>query len=125
MKRRDFVRNCTIAATAILLPERHATAEAKGSALKAFIVADAHLGWESEQQPSADEQREMMRRIRRRFPDRDEPLGQWTDVIPAECGPIPFYYVPGNHEASADNPRYEGGRLVLSVNKPGAVLIEF
>ncbi len=82
--------------------------------LKGFIVSDAHFGWKNEQQPSPEMQAAMIRRISRRFPDldvfidtgdahhngkdRDYERGQWTDIIMGMSNPVPFYYVPGNHE---------------------------
>lgn len=85
--------------------------------LKGFIVSDAHFGWKSRIQPAPEEQREMIRRIHRRFPDLDvwidtgdahhSSLGQeqvytatrdWTDIIANQSNGALFYYVPGNHE---------------------------
>lgn len=84
------------------------------SALKGFIVSDAHIGWENRQQPTVEKQREMIEAIRARFPeldvfidtgdphhngnDRDKERGLWTDNILSQKMPVPFYYVPGNHD---------------------------
>lgn len=97
-------------------PQPEAAPEAADK-LTGFIVADAHFGWVNRQQPDIETQREMMRRIVRRFPDLDifidtgdihhgglrgEPgeiaRRQWTDLIANGCGTAPFAYVPGNHE---------------------------
>ena len=82
--------------------------------LKGFIVSDAHFGWESDIQPAPEMQKQMIDNIRRRFPDldvmidtgdahhngtdRDRERGDWSDIIMYEDDPIPFFYVPGNHE---------------------------
>lgn len=84
--------------------------------LKAFIVSDAHFGWESKEQPSTEKQIEAMNTIFRTFPDldvfmdtgdahhnegngnRDKERGQWTDIILNPSQPVPFYYIAGNHE---------------------------
>ena len=89
--------------------------------LKGFIVSDAHVGWENEQQPSVEKQKEMIDQIRRKFPDldvfidtgdahhngkdRDKERGEWTDMILGQDWPIPFFYVPGNHEIAHANDR--------------------
>lgn len=88
-------------------------------ALKGFIVSDAHIGWENRQQPTVEKQREMINAIRTRFPsldvfidtgdphhngqDRDMERGLWTDNIMSQEMPVPFYYVPGNHDIAHAN----------------------
>lgn len=85
--------------------------------LEGFIVSDAHFGWVNKQQPSQEEQRRAMQHIRERFPnldvfidtgdahhgnlrgnDGDVARRDWLDIIANGAGPIPFLYVPGNHE---------------------------
>jgi len=118
MRRRDFLIDAAAAATAMVVPAGLARAREPGQepgagALKGFIVSDAHFGWRHEQQPAPEQQREMMGRIIRRFPDLDlfidtgdahhsgaddQARGLWTDIIAGGCAGLPFYYVAGNHE---------------------------
>ncbi len=81
--------------------------------LKGFIVSDAHFGWTGDAQPTPQVQLKMMQHIMDQFPDldifidtgdahhngtTDSDRGDWTDIIPGQCGTLPFYYVAGNHE---------------------------
>ncbi len=119
--RRDFLKAAgmlPLGITAGLRGSAWASANRAGTngTLKGFIVSDAHFGWRGEDQPSPDEQREMMRRILSRFEDldvfidtgdahhnyaADSDKGDWTEVIANGCGHVPFYYVSGNHELEA------------------------
>jgi len=88
-----------------------------GEKLEGFIVSDAHFGWVNKQQPAPEEQRRAMQHILERFPnldvfidtgdahhgnlrgkDGDVARRNWLDIIANGAGPIPFLYVPGNHE---------------------------
>lgn len=139
--RRKFIRQSATLGLGLLLTNKlfafstqsgHTRESAhKGSdLLKGFIVSDAHFGWENETQPSIEKQKQMIDVIRHRFPDldlcldtgdahhngkdRDEERGQWTDIILSQDIPLPFYYVPGNHEiAHANNadPEFVCARL--------------
>jgi len=87
---------------------------ADGKMLRGFIVSDAHVGWDNPVQPTLEKQKQMIDAIRRRFPDldifidtgdahhdgqeRSYEKGQWSDVILYQDEPVPFMYVPGNHE---------------------------
>lgn len=109
----------------------------KDGVLKGFIVSDAHFGWRGDDQPSPDEQREMMRRILSRFDDldvfidtgdahhnyaADSDKGDWTEVIANGCGRVPFYYVSGNHELEAwgydHDPEWTACRLGSAACRP-------
>ena len=117
MDRRDFLCGTVLTAAGASGPRRAVAARSPhrptSNVLKGFIVSDAHFGWDHEQQPAPDEQREMVRRIMERFGDLDvfidtgdahhsgaddEARGLWTDIIAGGCGTLPFYYVAGNHE---------------------------
>ncbi len=96
------------------------------TALKGFIVSDAHFGWVHHEQPAPEVQSLMMERIISRFPDLDvfidtgdahhgalkgengdKARGQWTDIIPGGSGTVPFYYVAGNHEIIGTLEQYD------------------
>ncbi|MCX7016880.1 MAG: metallophosphoesterase, partial [Candidatus Sumerlaeota bacterium] len=117
--RRTFLKTLALgAAGAARGPRWVRAAEASGASpsgpLKGFIIADAHFGWGDPRQPSPETQRQLLRRILSRFPDLDvfidtgdahhsgltsaQPLEEWTEIVLEGCGPIPFLYVPGNHE---------------------------
>lgn len=118
ISRRDFIRRTGMAGIAVAAAsgaERPSaeSAEPGSAALKGFIVSDAHFGWQNEAQPKPETIREMMGRILRKFPGldvfidtgdahhngvQDDARGEWTDIILSGCGPLPFYYVAGNHE---------------------------
>jgi len=123
MKRRDVLLGLLLAAAVLIAASgQRLTAQeggATGGVLKGFVIADAHFGWDNPQQPSPDEQRQMLRRILKRFPDLDvlmdvgdayhsadpscdEGRRQWTDVVVSGCGPIPFFYITGSHELARD-----------------------
>jgi len=114
MTRRAFVK-LTGLGTGGLYFSRKVEAQAKNTApkLEAFIVSDAHLGWDGKDQPSVQEQKEAMSTILNRFPDLDlfidtgdahhgnaqkQDWGHWLDVIAGGCPRLPFYYTSGNHE---------------------------
>ncbi|MGM9743261.1 MAG: metallophosphoesterase family protein [Candidatus Cryptobacteroides sp.] len=98
-----------------------ASAQSISESLKGFIVSDSHFGWENDQQPAPEQQYEAITKIRERFPDldvfidtgdahhngldRDKERGDWTDIILSQDIPVPFYYVPGNHEITHANDR--------------------
>ena len=122
MNRRDFLRRLsTCGAGAALLRQMPAACvgATDSAAVKGFIVSDAHFGWENAQQPSPERQRAMMAHIATRFPEldvlidtgdahhngreRDPERGLWTDIIAGAPLPVPFYYVPGNHEIAHSN----------------------
>ena len=124
MNRRQFLCNVS-AVTATALGTQHwnapvfaaSGANQSGDRLEGFIVSDAHFGWVNEQQPDPEEQRRAMAHIRERFPhldvfidtgdahhgnlrgkDGDVARRDWLDITANGAGPIPFLYVPGNHE---------------------------
>ncbi len=121
--RREFLRNAAYMGAGTFLLSNMGCMEGRTTAagvnmskkpLRGFIVSDAHIGWENEQQPTLDRQAELIDHIAKRFgdldvfidtgdahhngKDRDRERGEWTDVIAGIENPIPFYYVPGNHE---------------------------
>lgn len=118
LSRREFVAGGVgLAAASSGMAGIAETHGARRHVLKGFVVADAHFGWANKVQPTPDKQREMMRRILRRFPDldlfvdtgdirhgnlhgaeADRAEADWTDIIADGCGNVPFFYVPGNHE---------------------------
>lgn len=118
MNRREFLAGALIhgIAPSWFAPLRAADTIASDGAdarLRGFIVSDAHFGWQHEQQPAPELQREMMRRILRRHPDLDllidtgdahhsgaddDARGRWTEIIAGGCNTLPFYYIAGNHE---------------------------
>ena len=133
MDRRTFLTGSIASGTGILLSGKGAAASGgNGEVLKGFIVSDAHFGWENKQQPTPAMQREMMARIAARFPDldvfmdtgdahhngkeRDDARGLWTDIIAGGAPPVPFYYVPGNHEICSG-----GGDTEVRCNRLGSL----
>lgn len=118
MKRRKFVKNLSALSTGFIVMPNTIIAkndhENKGNVLKGFVVSDAHFGWNNKTQPSVEKQLLMMQKIREKFPDldvfidtgdahhngreMDQHRGDWTDYLANQANPIPFYYVPGNHE---------------------------
>ncbi len=120
MRRRDFLQTTMAGLSGGMVMSLRGGAEepAPGaSRLSGFIVSDAHFGWVNDQQPEPELQRTMVRRILDRFPDLDlfvdtgdahhgnlrgeagdAARTNWMDVIANECGPIPFYFVAGNHD---------------------------
>ncbi len=103
-------------------------------AFRGFIVSDAHFGWRADDQPSVEEQKEMMERILKRFPDLDvfldtgdahhnyaEPRDKaaWTRVIANGCKRLPFYYVPGNHEMDAWGYKHDPEWLAMRMGSLG------
>ena len=131
--RRTFLKQTALLGTGVLLnphalaakpgvkksPATHASGAAAPSAiphsaLRAFIVSDAHFGWVNPDQPTPDTQLRLMRTITAAFPDLDlfidtgdahhggntpdSARADWTDIIQGACGTPPFYYVMGNHD---------------------------
>lgn len=96
--------------------------------MSGFIVSDAHFGWENAIQPTPDKQKMMIKAIRKRFPNldvfvdtgdahhngnnRDKERGEWSDIIQYQDEPVPFYYIPGNHEIS--HARTEDSEMVCA-----------
>jgi len=91
-------------------------APAPAPALRAFIVSATHFGWDDPKHPAPEKQKQAIAAIRRRFPDldvmfdtgdphhngpnheRDGARGDWSDIIMYQDDPIPFHYIPGNHD---------------------------
>lgn len=104
---------------AIGLPAVGQGARNSGS-LRGFIVSDAHFGSVNVSQPTPAEQRAVMHRIFTRFPNLDVCIDTGDahhSEVPGKNGkalarqnwlthvagqsPVPFFYVPGNHELSS------------------------
>ncbi len=121
ISRRLFLKNAGIASAGLAVcwnPITHplyASASENGM-LSGFLVSDSHFGWKHQDQPTPQQQREMIDRIMMRFPDidmfidtgdahhnyaNDTDRGNWTDIIAGGCGQKPFFYISGNHEMDA------------------------
>jgi len=120
--RREFLKTSAVGAIGLLLGNRAFSAAMtaaqkgmdSGEAMRGFIVSDAHFGWDSPVQPTMERQKQMIDLIRTRFPDLDifidtgdahhngndrtADKGHWCDTIAYQNDPVPFMYVPGNHE---------------------------
>ena len=123
MERREFFKNMAlISAGSVLFPRvmsQSGSEKASKRFLKGFIVSDAHFGWENDEQPAKEQQRDMMRKIMAKFPDldlvidtgdahhngkdRDKDRGNWTEYLANQAEGVPFFYVPGNHEITHAN----------------------
>ncbi|MDO8587647.1 MAG: metallophosphoesterase [Armatimonadota bacterium] len=122
MNRREFIKTAALGAAALGAAGRlgfadetvtPAGASPSGTgALKGFVVADAHFGWEHHEQPSLDAQAAAMRHIMTRFPDLDlfldagdslhgggaDHAANWMKVLQCGSGTVPYFLCPGNHE---------------------------
>ena len=118
MNRRNFLQtaSCVTALPAFGFSFKAGESPAK-NCFKGFIVSDAHFGWNNKEQPDPKDQIAAMQNIMARFPDLDVMFdtgdahhggldddagaaarANWTDIIAGITGPVPFMYVPGNHE---------------------------
>ena len=90
------------------------SADSTENVLEAFIVSDAHFGFQNVQQPSPWQVSYMIDRIRAIFPNlhlfcdtgdghhntaSDEDRANWTRFLADRVGPIPMLYCGGNHDA--------------------------
>ncbi len=121
MKRREFLKSAAITGSLFVTGCSNFTQNtdsagkdiSKEPAMKGFIVADAHFGWEHPAQPSNETIAQAIGVITQNFPDLDvfidtgdihhgnaddQARGDWTDVIPGSIGLLPFYLAAGNHE---------------------------
>lgn len=101
-----------------------------GGSFRMFVVADAHFGWESSNQPSVAHSRQAIRGILEEHPDLDlfvdagdahhshatgEAIADWVDTICNGIGPIPMLYCTGNHDGIGfrDSEPFEDQCLLL------------
>ena len=122
MKRRHFIQQiASLSAGTVLLPnfiKASGNSSRRGKLLKGFIVSDAHFGWDGNDQPTPEKQKQAMESILSRFPDLDvlidtgdahhndhhnnldpyKARADWVNIIQGGCGQLPFYFVVGNHE---------------------------
>ncbi len=89
---------------------------------KAFVVGDAHFGWNGPVQPTPAQQLALMNTIMSRFPDldifvdtgdahhnyaTDTDKANWTDTLQGGTGTAAFLYAAGNHEVDKWNAPYD------------------
>ena len=150
LNRRDFIRMTTgVGICGLISTLNPSIAHAfqgsfekgeKKNILKGFIVTDTHFGLVNPCQPSVEQQMEAMKLIRERFVDLDVFIdtgdsyhnvisksadriakSDWTQVISNDCGCIPFYHTPGNHEVihgSNSDPVEENNRITNVTCRP-------
>ena len=150
LNRRDFIRITTgmgvcglisvLNPTIVRATQSSFNKDEKKNVLKGFIITDTHFGLVNPCQPSVEQQREAMKVIRRRFVDLDvfidtgdschnglnksaERIAKrdWTKIISNDCGRIPFYQTPGNHDVihgSKSDPEEENNKITNMTCRP-------